>query len=474
MSTAVTTAARRAAGGASGRRPLPAWVVPVVLFALAAGVRLWALGDPGRLYFDEKYYGVDANDYVTRGVEEGRPSHPPLGKWVIALGIQIFGYTPFGWRIGVALAGSLTVLVSYLAGLRLFRRTAPAALAAVLVALDGLAVTTSRLAMLDAVLALFVVASFWLVLLDRDARRRARGTGESLQRSFLGSRYRWLAGLALGLAIATKWSGVLAIGAAGLLILGTELSGRGEGLRRGAQRAAAVTAGAVLSLLILPAVVYLASFAGWFAHYEDSYAGVRACEAGDCATGTGDRLSTWWETQTDLVEYHRNLPATHPYRSDPLGWAWMERPVLVYAASCTSEQEEAGECEVPPGTIARITMVGSPALWWPALLAYPVLLWRAAVRRDRVAAAILVPLALLWLPWLAAGKAGYFFYLTPAVPFIALGLVRAVQFTPRPRLLGGALLVLAVACFAFFAPIWLGIPSDREFLDLRYWLPSWR
>ena len=468
------TAAQQTTGGASWRRPSSAWVVPLALLAVAAAVRLWDLGDPDRLFFDEKYYGVDAHDYVTRGVEENRPAHPPLGKWVIALGIQVFGYTPFGWRVGVAVAGSLTVLLVHLCGLRLFRRTAPAALAALLVALDGLAVTTSRMAMLDATLALFVVLAVWLILLDRDARRRSRVPGEPLSRSFLGTGYRWLAGLALGLAVATKWSGLLAIAAAGLLVLGTELAARRETPRHAARRAAAVTAGGALSLLLLPAAVYVAAHAGWFANYADSYAGSRACEAGDCAAGPGDRLETWWENQVDLIRYHRGLEATHPYRSDPLGWAWMERPVLVYAESCTSEQQEAGDCEVPRGTVARITLIGNPALWWPALVAYPVLLWRAVVRRDGVAATILVPLVLLWLPWLAAGKAGYFFYLVPAVPFIALGLVRAVQVGPRPRLVAGALAVLAVASFAFFAPIWLGIPLDRDSLDLRYWLPSWR
>ena len=467
--------AQKAAGGASsGRRPLLSWGVPLALLCLAAAVRLWDLGDPDRLFFDEKYYAVDAQDYVTRGVEENKPAHPPLGKWVIALGIQVFGNTPFGWRIAVAVAGSLTVLLVHFCGLRLFRRTAPAALAATLVALDGLSITTSRMAMLDATLALCVVSAFWLVLVDRDARRRSRGAGEPLVASLMGSRYRWLAGLALGLAVATKWSGLLAVAAMGLLVLGTELAGRGEGIRRTATRGLAVAGGAVLSLVVVPAAVYVAAFAGWFANYEDSYAGARACGPGVCAAGPTERLDTWWASQVDLVRMHRNLEATHSYRSDPLGWIWLERPVLVYAESCTAEQQADGECEVPRGTVARITLVGSPALWWPALLAYPVLLWRAVARRDGIAATVLAPLAVLWLPWLAAGKPGYFFYLVPAVPFIALALVRAVQVTPRPRLVGGLLLASSVAAFAFFAPIWLGIPLDRDLLDLRYWLPSWR
>ena len=33
------------------------------------------------------------------------PVHPPLGKWLIALGIRIFGMNPVGWRIGAAVAG---------------------------------------------------------------------------------------------------------------------------------------------------------------------------------------------------------------------------------------------------------------------------------------------------------------------------------------------------------------------------------
>ena len=33
--------------------------------------------------------------------------HPPVGKWVIGLGEQMFGLTPFGWRFMVALLGTL-------------------------------------------------------------------------------------------------------------------------------------------------------------------------------------------------------------------------------------------------------------------------------------------------------------------------------------------------------------------------------
>ena len=37
--------------------------------------------------------------------------HPPLGKWTIALGEYVFGATPFGWRIAVAILGTLSILM---------------------------------------------------------------------------------------------------------------------------------------------------------------------------------------------------------------------------------------------------------------------------------------------------------------------------------------------------------------------------
>ncbi len=139
-----------------------------MLVVLAGGLRLARLDEPGRIYFDELYYVGDAQQYLERGVEEVRPAHPPVGKWLIAAGIVAAGDDPFGWRIAAALAGTLTVLATYLIGIRLFRRRLPAALAALFVAVDGLAFTMSRIGMLEAFLGLFVALAAWLLLVDRD------------------------------------------------------------------------------------------------------------------------------------------------------------------------------------------------------------------------------------------------------------------------------------------------------------------
>ena len=65
--------------------------------------------------------------------------HPPVGKWMIAAGIQIFGDNPTGWRIATAFIGSLMILLIGLIAQRLFRNQLLTALASALAAVDGMA-----------------------------------------------------------------------------------------------------------------------------------------------------------------------------------------------------------------------------------------------------------------------------------------------------------------------------------------------
>ena len=462
-------------GRAARRGPSAALLVPAALVVLAAGLRLRGLDVPERLYFDEKYYAADALERLERGVEEGRSVHPPLGTWLIAAGIELFGERPVAWRLPSVLAGTLTVLVTYLAGRLLTGSVLLAGAAGLFVAVDGLALTASRIATLDVFLGLFVVTAVWLVLRDRPARHRDPGGWRA---AALGSRWRWAAGAALGLAISTKWSGLLAVAACGLVVLAVEASLPATSSGDRIRRVAAAAAGGAVSLLLLPLAVYLASWTGWFVSYEDSYAGERACAQQEpCGHGLSERLGTWGAFQGELVRYHRDLEATHPYRSSPAGWPVLARPVLMYRETCADGGAGRDRpCLVEPGQKALIVALGSPVVWWSALLAYPVLAWRALRRREPAPAVVLTTLLLLWLPWFAAGKPGYLFYAVPAVPFIALALAVAVGSVHRPRLRAGLLAALAgaaLAALAWFYPVWTGLPLPEDAVDRRLWLDSW-
>ena len=144
-------------------------IAPVAIAVIAFALRLFNLGSVKTLIFDEVYYVDGARDLLRYGVEVSgvEPEfivHPPLGKWLIAIGIKIFGDTPFGWRFVTALVGSLMILLIALIANRLFRNPYLTAIASALMSLDGLALVHSRTALLDNFLAFFILLASYLFL----------------------------------------------------------------------------------------------------------------------------------------------------------------------------------------------------------------------------------------------------------------------------------------------------------------------
>lgn len=454
------------------RRRAVALLVPLLLLSAAGTTRLYRLGEPADIYFDEVYYVEDARSLLDVGTEGGFAVHPPLGKWIIAGGMGTLGDEPVGWRVASALAGSLTVLVTYLAGLRLFRRRGVAALAALLLAVDGLAFTMSRIAMLDALLALFVVVGFWLLTIDVDRQWAAADPAGTLPR--LRYPYRWLAGVALGLGVATKWSALLAIGAAGLLVIGSELAWRRRVTGSPWTRVWAPALTTVGALVAVPAVLYVASYAGWFANFPETRLGQERCpDAEECDASAGEVARTWLYEQRQIAGFHRALEAPHPYRSPASEWLVLRRPMAYSYASCGAAEEG---CDIPQGTVAHVVGLGNPVLWWLALLAYPALVWFGVRDRDWRAWALLAFLAGQYVPWLVAQRPLFLFYLTPVVPFVALALAWCAGRVGTRRWLRWVpwgLAAAAVAAFAFFYPVYAAYPVDPATWRLRMWFDSW-
>ena len=109
-------------------------------------------------------------------------------------------------------SGSSGVALLYLLALRLWRSVWWAGFAALLLALDGLHIVQSRVAMLDILLTTFITAAVLMLVLDRERMESPPRSGRRrrLDRVF-GSPYRMLTGVFLGCAVATKWSGAFAL-----------------------------------------------------------------------------------------------------------------------------------------------------------------------------------------------------------------------------------------------------------------------
>ena len=96
----------------TGRRTWLDIAVPTLLVVGTAATRLPRLSTPRAFVFDEIYYAPDAAEMLRRGVEKGGVVHPPGGKWLIAVGVRLFGFTPFGWRFSALVAGCAIVLLT--------------------------------------------------------------------------------------------------------------------------------------------------------------------------------------------------------------------------------------------------------------------------------------------------------------------------------------------------------------------------
>ena len=127
------------------------------------------------------------------------------------------GKHAFAWRLPGVIAGALMAGLLYLLTRILFRRRTIALLVGVMAIADGMFFVQSRIGMNDAYVGLGIVAAYTLFAALWTGAWRWRGAF-------------WLAmpviGFLLGLALASKWVALYAIGALGLLILARSALGR--------------------------------------------------------------------------------------------------------------------------------------------------------------------------------------------------------------------------------------------------------
>ncbi len=423
--------------------------------------------------------------------------HPPLGKQLIALGELAFGYNGLGWRAAAAAAGVLSVLLIVRVGRRLTRSTLLGGIAGVLLIADGLSHVQSRIGMLDSFAALFVLAAFTTLVHDRDDVRArlalvvAEGrVDDTPYGPRLGVRWwRFATGVLLGLGCAVKWSGVYWLVAFAVLGVVWDLTARhAAGAARPARGTIVRDLGPALwALAVVPVLAYLSAWWAWFG----SETAVDRYAVGD-EIGTGGpwsfvpaALRGLWYYSGEVLEFHAGLTTessgVHPWESKPWTWPMGLRPMLYYYAS----GEQVGGCSGPE-CVSAVMLVGTPALWWPALGVLAFALWRAATHLDWRYAAVLVGYGAGILPWLAnVDRQMYFFYMAPVAPFLVLattlvmGEILGRADASRERRQTGLLVVglwvgAVVANFAWLWPILVGMPITPEAWEAQLWLPSWR
>ena len=509
------------------------WGAPLAVVLLAAGLRLWNLGVPHALVFDETFYVKDAWSLFNNGYESTWPAdanplfeagqtdifttdpsfvvHPPLGKWLIALGMNLLGPgNAWGWRLATAVVGVLAVVLIMLVARRLFRSRLLALIAGFLLAIDGHAIVMSRVALLDNFVMFFALLGVGAVLLDRHWHEtRLASRLASLVDPGWGPTLWWrpwllCAGLAFGLTSSVKWSGLYFLAAFGIyLVVVDALARRRNGVTFWASAAILKQAPATFLLLVPVAVTtFLVSWTGWFVtrggYYREWADGVGSAWTGPLAW-VPHTLQSFWHYQAAAYTYHVGLATPHPYQANPLTWLFMIRPTSMYYEG--SSLGESG-CQFQNCSEA-ITSVGNPLIWWAATAALFYLVYRLARYREWRVGFILMGMVAGYLPWLMyLNRTVFQFYTIAFEPYLLLGLTFVIGLLlgrvpdgarskrrhaahsqvaeDDPQSSAGATAAVAVGLgvalllTAFFLPVWTGMQTQFAFWQLHIWMPSWR
>lgn len=458
----------------------------LLITVLGGAIRFLNLGNPKELIFDETYYVKDAFTLGLFGsernwVEDPNPAfeagdvsgyletaayvvHPPIGKWVIWAGLELFGPTStLGWRFSVALLGTLAIPILIAVANRLIGNRFFALLAGLFLALEGLAIVMSRTAILDGILMFFVLLGFYFIVLDLQWWKTRLNR---LRSNYLALRP-WLipAGIAFGVASGVKWSGLYFLAFFGLFTFISDILIR---RRLGLPSVLAIGQGFInaVTLVGLALTTYLAGWLGWILG-EDGW-------GRQAARGW---LAPLYEYHLNAFSFHTGLASDHPYQANAFSWLIVQRPTAFYFEKFESGCTWLTECTV------AITALPNLAVWFGGLLAIIWMLFRLLRRFELNQFAIVTGFLAGWLPWVFfLERTTFIFYAVVLSPFLALalsyslhhywrkGLVR-IQSWRNARI--GLVVILVLASALYFFSIWTGIETPNWIWRIQMWFPWW-
>lgn len=380
--------------------------------------------------FDEVYHGRTAYEFL-HGLSIYENTHPPLGKSIISIGIALFGMNPFGWRFMCALFGTLLIPLMYLFARKMFCRTDIACLTTVLLGTAFMNTTLSRIATIDILVAFFSICMFfcmygYIQALSENKPMRQQGL--------------WLlsGGISMGLAVATKWTGVYA--AAGIAVLFfcflLEHIGGIKGIKE--HRSFLVKTGlwCVLCFIVIPFGIYTLSYLPFVKAYPDKgFLGHMIANAGL------------------MLSYHSNCVFDHPYSSEWYQWLYGSKPLAdsrVYFAD---------------GTVSVVMTFLNPLLAVGGLIAllHQLYLWKR--EHCRRALFLIIAYAVMLLPWLFVHRTVfiYQYFISSLILVLMIGNSVSVSRHGKRNIL--VLSGISIALYVLYYPVLTGQSIRVDFVN---------
>lgn len=406
-------------------------------------------------YFDEIYHARTAYENI-KNVFPYEDSHPPLGKLIISVGIQIFGLNPFGWRFMGVLFGILMLPFLYVFIKNLFGSTAISSCGTALFAFDFMHYVQTRIATIDTYGVFFIILMFFFMYRYITAPR-----DDPFMPKWKETLPLFLSGLCFGLGAASKWTVIFAGVGLGLVWLlfriarGIELcrTGRSREHRRELTKNILLC---VLFFIIIPAAIYYVSY------YP--YGTASGMSGGVSMLTSREYAQIVLDNQKFMLTYHEGVTATHPYSARWYQWIVNGRPILYYLES------------LPENYKSAFGAFLNPLVCWGGLLAVIAMGWRTVRYRDGKALFILIGYLTCLVPWMFISRITFEYHYFPCLIFLVLALChvfnsfRLRDASWRPKVYGFTALCLLL--FAAFYPVLSGVAAPRWYTDLLAWIPG--
>lgn len=405
------------------------------------------------MYFDEIYHARTAYEmlhgYSSNKILEW--SHPHLGKLIIALGINIFGMTPFGWRFSGTLFGVLMLPAFYLLIKQLTGKCNLSFLGMVLLALDSMHFTQTRLATVDTYAVFFIMIMYlFMIRYYKMNLHREKFIKTLVPLAF--------SGFFMGCACSAKWTGIYAsAGLAVIFFLSLIQRIREFRILRGQEiesehfvRKVIITLlCCVVFFIVIPALIYYFSY---YWHFR---------------TSGGLSIGKVWELQKSMYGYHSTLVDDHYFKSPWYQWPFIGKPMWYYSADI----DYTGR-----GIVSSISCMGNPAVWWTGIIAFAACLVILAVRKktDHRLLLIAIGFAAQFLPWVLVPRSTFIYHYFASVPFIIMAAVLIIDYIGKISRKAAlhtsiVLMVSALILFAMFYPLESGVKCPYDYALILRW-----